>query len=256
MSKLFDKLVAKVLAVIVIVLFVIAFRTMILTDENVSAAFGGLIGLLPFAEVITENVCKILKCQYEIPVVGTASVLKDLIGLAFMSCLQPVIVGLLTAVFLPMPKGTHYTEQEDYMDSLGYRVKALIIAVVSAPLIAFASSMISSGMMNFFSAKFNSTISNLLGILVTALLGAGSIAILAALAKISALRAIGWRVLVTFGGGMLKSFMTNALCIAVYVAFINGVEGQIVKSVLALVIMLMIMDFGMQCLRRAVVRIR
>ena len=105
MSKLFDKFLTKMLAVIVIIVFIIGFREMILTDDNTATAFGALMGMLPFAEVVTDVICKILRYQYEIPVISTASVWTDLIRLALMACLQPIIVGLLTAMFLPLPAG-------------------------------------------------------------------------------------------------------------------------------------------------------
>lgn len=44
MSKLFDKFLTKMLAVIVIIVFIIGFREMILTDDDTATAFGALHG--------------------------------------------------------------------------------------------------------------------------------------------------------------------------------------------------------------------
>ena len=49
MSNLIGKAVSKLLVVIIAVALVLEFRTAILTDKDLSAAFGGLMGALPFA---------------------------------------------------------------------------------------------------------------------------------------------------------------------------------------------------------------
>ena len=63
MSNLIGKAVSKLLVVIIAVALVLEFRTAILTDKDLSAAFGGLMGALPFAGMITGKVCQILKYQ-------------------------------------------------------------------------------------------------------------------------------------------------------------------------------------------------
>ncbi|MCI5700920.1 MAG: hypothetical protein MR308_11180 [Lachnospiraceae bacterium] len=253
MSKLFDKFLAKILAIIVIILFVVAFREMILTDDDISTAFGSLMGMLPFAEDITDAVCKIMKCQYEIPVVTASSAMTDLIRLAFMACLQPIVGGLLTAIFLPLPKGMDAYEQEEYMDSFGYKVKELILTVISAPLLALAASWLSSWVFEFFLNQFGAIVSTLLGLLVVAGLGAVSLVPLFVTGTAVA-TAVSWRLLVTFGSKMITTFVTNIFCLAVYVAFVGGIEKQITTSVLALIVWLIVMNFGLKCLQYSVVR--
>ena len=154
MSKLFDKFLTKMLAVIVIIVFIIGFREMILTDDNTATAFGALMGMLPFAEVVTDVICKIMRYQYEIPVISTASVWTDLIRLALMACLQPIIVGLLTAMFLPLPAGMDSYEREVYMDSFRYRAKELLLTIISAPLLALVASWFSAFLFDLFTSTF------------------------------------------------------------------------------------------------------
>lgn len=165
MSKLFDKFLTKMLAVIVIIVFIIGFREMILTDDDTATAFGALMGMLPFAEVVTDVICKILRYQYEIPVISTASVWTDLIRLALMACLQPIIVGLLTAMFLPLPAGMDSYEREVYMDSFRYRAKELLLTIISAPLLALVASWFSAFLFDLFISTFGTPGSILLGAL-------------------------------------------------------------------------------------------
>lgn len=137
MSKLIDKLLYKILAIIIIILFIVAFRELIVTDKDTSIAFGTLMGLLPFAKVISDVVCKILKYQYSIPLITTSSFLTDLIRLAFMAFIQPLVVGLFTAIFLRIPSSyTDYHDREKYMETFGYRVKELMLTVLTAPILA------------------------------------------------------------------------------------------------------------------------
>ena len=111
MSKLMDKLLYKILAIIIIVLFVVAFRELIITDKDFSTAFGALMGVLPFAKIISDVVCKILRYQYSIPLITTSSLLTDFIKLAFMAFIQPLIVGLFTALFLRIPSSGRVHEK-------------------------------------------------------------------------------------------------------------------------------------------------
>lgn len=253
MSKLLDKLFAKIIALVVIVLFVVGFREMILTDKDTSTAFGALMGIMPFAKVIVDVVCKILKYQYSIPIISASSVLTDLLKLAVMACIQPLVVGLLTAIFLPVPSSLRdYADREAYMSSFSYRAREMLVTIVSAPLLALAAAWFTTWLFNYLSTTFGDIISTLLGVLSVVLLSAVSIIPLL-IAGVSIGTAILWRVLVTLGSKMATTFMTNALCLAVYVAIIGGVEHQIAVSILTLVVWLIIMDFGVKCIQRAVV---
>ena len=53
MSKIINKGISKIVAVIVIVLLASSFRKM-MSDEEFYTAFGGLMGTLPFAKQITD----------------------------------------------------------------------------------------------------------------------------------------------------------------------------------------------------------
>jgi hypothetical protein len=250
MSAIFDKFITKLLAVIVVVLFVVGFRELILTDSNVSAAFGSLMGTLPFAKIIVDVICKIMKCQYQIPLVTTSKVISDLLRLAVMACLQP-LVGWISLLFLRVPAG-NYRDREEYMNSLGYRLKDLIFTVITAPLVGFAAAYLTSYICNFFTSNYGTVVSTVLGI--GTLIGVSILSLVPLLlANVSTGTAIAWRVLVTLGSKMATTFLTNALCLWVYVACIYGGQGEIFVSVLSLIVWLILADLGVKCLQRAVV---
>ena len=252
MTQLFDKFLTKMMAVIVIILFIIGFREMILTDDNIATVFGALMGTLPFAEVVAEIICNILRYHYELPVISTTSVWTDLIRLAIMACLQPIIVGLLTAIFLPMPEGKSIDEQEAYMNSFRYRAKDFVIKILSAPLLALAAAWISSLLFNFFIDTFGTAVSILLGTL--SVIGLGAVSLVPLLVTGTSVGvAIAWRLLVTLGSKMVATFITECFCLAIYVALLGGIQGQIATSIIGMVIWLIIMDVCITALQRAVV---
>lgn len=253
MSKLIDKLLYKILAIIIIILFIVAFRELIVTDKDTSIAFGTLMGLLPFAKVISDVVCKILKYQYSIPLITTSSFLTDLIRLAFMAFIQPLVVGLFTAIFLRIPSSyTDYHDREKYMETFGYRVKELMLTVLTAPILAIIASWFSTWLFSYFVNTFGDVVSVILGILSVIILGTVSIIPLL-IGGVAVGTAILWRIIVTLLSKMGTTFITNAMCLWVYIAILHGVEGEIATSIIALILWLFIMDFGMNCLKYAIV---
>ena len=260
MSKLFDKLVSKILAVIVVVLFVAAFREMILTDSSTSTVFGALMGTLPFAKVIVDAVCKILKYRYEIPVLSASGTVNDLLRLAVMAFLQPIVMGPLTRIFLPIPRQNQilatslrsYEMAEAYMNSPRYRIKELLLKIISAPLLALAASWITAWIFEFIQNSFGGVATIFLGLVSVILLGALSLGPLV-MSGVAVGTAIAWRILITFGSKMITTFGTNVLCLAIYVAILGGVSHQVAMTVAALIIWLIFMDFGVKSLQKAIV---
>ena len=61
MSKIFGKIMSKLMTVIVIVIFIVTMRQKILTDPSTGSRFGALMENFPFAHLISDTVCDILK---------------------------------------------------------------------------------------------------------------------------------------------------------------------------------------------------
>lgn len=53
--------------------------------------------------------------------------------------------------------------------------------------------------------------------------------------------------------GMAVTCMTNALCLWLYAAIINGAATQVFSSVISLIIFLIIAELGVKCMRNAIV---
>ena len=253
MNGAVDRLVAKILGVVIIAAVIIVFRDRILTDSSVAAAFEGLMEVLPFSEDIAEAICKVMKYQYVIELESTASVLTELIKLAFMALLQPIVIGTLTRIFLPMPKELKdYHEQEDYLDSAGYRVRELFMTVLAAPLLAVAAAWVSQWAMTYFAETFGSVLSVVLGIASVGIIGMLSVIPLL-VAGVTLGTAILWRLLITLLMKVATVFGMNVICLWVYLAFLNSAGGQIAGSIVSLIIWLLIMDFVASRLKYAIV---
>lgn len=65
-------------------------------------------------------------------------------------------------------------------------------------------------------------------------------------------RAIAWRLVITMFTNIANTFVINILCIAILLALMGGVSSQIAGSIVALVIWLIIFDFALQCMKRAI----
>lgn len=253
MSKLFDKLLYKILVIIIIILFAVAARDLIVTDKAASSVFGALMGSLPFAKVITDVICQILKYKDYIPLITIASFLTDLIKLAFMAIIQPFVVRLYTSIFLRIPSSyTDYYDREKYMESFEYRAKELMLTVLTAPALAIIASNFSTWLFSCFVNIFGDVVSVILGILSVIILSAVSIIPLL-IGGMAVGTAVLWRVIVTLLSKMGTTFITNAMCLWVYISIIHGVEGEIGISIIALIVWLIIMDFAMKCLKYAIV---
>lgn len=251
MTSLIEKMIVKVLSLIIILSIVLGLQELILTDEHISFSFEELMGILPFAQMIAEAVCGILKCQNELPIPNTSSVMLDLIRLAIMACLQPCIVGFFTRIFLPLPSRS-YEVNERYMESLGYKIKELIINVLTIPIIALISSYIAKCGLDY--------LTSIIGNAGTVIIGTLSALGLSALSLIPLVKhgiilatAILWRLFVTLGAKMFTTFITNMLCIAIYIAIMGGIEREIFVTIVTMIIWMIIMDFGMNCLQKAIV---
>lgn len=254
MSDFANKLFSKLMILIVIVLFIVAFRESILTDDALSDVFAQLMGALPFSEVIAEVICQILKYSYEIPLITTSSVLEDLLKLAIMACIQPLVGRFLSMLFLRLPAYTagDYEEQEKYMKKLPYKCKEALVTVVSAPLVALAAANLTAAMSGYINQRFGPTAASVIGAAAVVVIGAISLWSLLA-AGVSAKVAITWRLLVTFLSKMATTFMTNALCLWIYAAFLGAVEWQIVSAIVTLIVWLILADLFVQGLQRKIV---
>lgn len=249
MAKIWTKLTA----IMFVVIFILAFRSLIITDSTVSDAFKGLMGTLPFAEPFSELVCNVLKYNNGEPLASTSGFVEDVAKLMVMACIQPVATYLCSLLFLKIPSGlSGIDEREAYMNGLGYRMKELLIQVVTAPLSSIAAGIIMEEIIKWAVDKFGVVGSVLTGLLSTLIAaGLAAVPMIFIGTGVSFTVALLWRFLVTMLGGMLTALATTVFSIAIYYAFVYGLPSHIAGSVVGFFISLIILDIVIQCFQRA-----
>ena len=155
-------------------------------------------------------------------------------------------------MFLRMPSSLSIDAAESFMSRPGYRIKEMIITIVTAPLLAVIAAWLTTWVFDFFASTFNDVVAAILKFLSVILVGGISLTPLL-ITGTAVGTAVAWRLLVTVGAKVVGTFVTNAICLWIYIALIGGVSSQVFGSILSLVIWLFVMDFGIKCLQRAVV---
>lgn len=249
MSKIINKGINKIVAVIVVVLLASSFRGM-MADEEFYTAFGGLMGTLPFAKQITDIVCKILKYQNNIPIISNVTILEDTLKLVVMAFLQPFAGTALSGLFLKVPG--NYKEREEYMESMIYRTKELAVNVISAPILALLAAYLTTMIIEYVKNNLGNISSVIVAVISVA--GLFTVSLIPLLKSgVSMLKAFLWRLTGILVNGMAKSYGINAMSLILYIGILKGMPGMIGGSVLGLIIWLIIFDVGMKLIRESIV---
>ena len=240
----------RIINIIVVLLFIVGFRSLILTDPTVSNAFEGLMGTLPFAEPFSKLACNILGVQNGQPLISTGGFIKDIAKLMVMACIQPPVTALCMLLFLRIPSGIQGIDaREAYMDRFGYRFREMLINVISAPFSAVFAGWLMERLLVWSSAQFGtlgSFLTGLISIIVALGLSAIPMVILGTTISVALL----WRFMVTMLGGMLTALVTTLSSITLYYAFLNGLPSHVVGSIIGLLAGLIIVDIVIQCFQR------
>lgn len=238
-----NKWISRIMVLIAAAAMLLTVRELVFTDSSVRAAFAGLMGTLPFAKLISDIICGIMKINYEVPLITYGSVIKDLIKLSIMALFQGPITAFLTAIFLPVPAGS-IDAREGYMNSAGYQIKSTLMKILSAPLIAVFAAVVSNKFFLWLTDIFGEIGANIVGILSSIALGSISALILAACSV-----GIGTAFTVIFVTDILGKLATTVAitigCMAIYIAWLGGVSSEILAAGLTLFLLIAGIDMMM-----------
>ena len=163
-----------------------------------------------------------------------------------MAFLQPFAGTALTGLFLKVP--SNYKEREEYMEGTVYKMKELAVNVISAPILAYLTTMIIEYIKNNL-GNISSVI-----VAVASVVGVFAVSLIPLIKSgVSMLKAFLWRLTGMLVGGMIKSYGINAMSLALYIGILKGMPGMIGGSVLGLIIWLIIFDVGMKLIRESIV---
>lgn len=243
----------KAITIFLVVVFIAVAVDTALDDVANGTAnyFDSLLEGLPFSKILQDLLSKTLGTKplsASVPQSFT-DVLKDLINLAFMAIIQAPVVAVLERLFLPIPayfRGS-WEAQEDYMRSPGYRIKSLVITVLSTPLLAIFAAMIVNYAAGFAAAHLGKTGSVLAGIFgLFAAVGLSCVPLIAVMGFFGALL---WRVIDILIGNMLSTFLAEAGFIGMYLALRNGSIGSFLMIGLVLLLVLAGVDLMFNAVR-------
>ena len=142
MSGCLNKLIPKLILIIVALLLVAAVGGAITEDGN-QDAFDTAMEELPFAGPISKVLCNIMKLDKGEELLSANDLITDVLKVLIMSCIHPAIARILSRIFLKLPAGSVY-DQEAYMETMSYRIKELVndilIAAIPFCLLYYSSS--------------------------------------------------------------------------------------------------------------------
>lgn len=239
-----------IISIIVILLFLVGFRSMILTDAYVGDAFQALMGTLPFAEPFSKVVCTVLGYNVGNPLVSAHGFIVDILKLMVISTIQPFATWLLSLIFLRIPDSIQsIDDRETFMGTIGYRIRSTLIQIISAPLLACFAAWLIHILVQWAAANFGYIGAVLIGLVSTLVLTAIS-SLPMFLLGASITIAFLWRYLVTMLGGMLNALVTILCSISLYYAILNGIPSHIMGSIITLIGCLILVDILIQSFQR------
>lgn len=263
--RIWNKAIEKIFLLFIILAVFVGFRETILTDKAAGKAFGELLSTLPFFKKIAELVIKVMKFSYEAPDLTEHHFMGEALKLAVMAWLQPIVAGLATSIFLPIPDGptsgiqsrrSYIAAVEDYMNSPGYRIKEFLIKLLCIVPTALISGWLLGKLQDFLLDTLGEIGGNIILVLVFVLLAVLSLNHLVNPGRgrrgLPMGRAAVWRGFDLFSG-ILNVLATETMCAVIYVSAMDGAWETMGIGIFSLIVVLVLLDAAFQGIRHAIV---
>lgn len=263
MSRLLNKLLYGILIICIAVALIAAFREQILTNSGLGKLFGTVLDELPFIKTISDMVTKVLGYNYTPPSLTADHFLEDWLKLAVMTLIRPLFIALLMGFFLPLPPRNQILQTslapmsvvyEDYTETFGYKIKALLINIVSTIPLALLAGWLIGVLQTALSAAIGTTGSAIVQIvLLILILGLSLIRLSSAFRGGNGVqKAALWR-----GGGfimeMVKTLLTEAICLWAYMLFTSQRFLELLWPLVTFIILCMIIETAVRLMHQAIV---
>ena len=248
MSRILNRMFGGLMLVIVVVLVFTGLRDSLQADGSLGRSFALLMGELPFASRITGLLAVWMGFTDGIPPMNTRSLFEELVRLLLMAAIQGPITAFLTRLFLPIPQNlppapTRWEAEERYMASPGYRIKSLLVAVVSAPVVALLCGQLIKLGVGKLQNSLGTVGTILMDILLTVVIFMLSVVWLLK-RSFSLATAVRWRLGSTVLVGMVKTVGVNTLCLLLYLSLLKQWAPGVLASLVGLVVWLIILEAG------------
>ena len=121
---------------IIVALLLVAAVGGAITEDGNQDAFDTAMEELPFAGPISKVLCNFMKLDKGEELLSANDLITDVLKILIMSCIHPAIARILSRIFLKLPAGSVY-DQEAYMETMSYRIKELVVLVLTAIPVAY-----------------------------------------------------------------------------------------------------------------------
>ena len=241
MSGCLNKLIPKMILIIVALLLVAAVGGAITEDGN-QDAFDTAMEELPFAGPISKVLCNLMKLDKGEELLSANDLITDVLKILIMSCIHPAIARILSRIFLKLPAGSVY-DQEAYMETMSYRIKELVVLVLTAIPVAYLTGVGVGAAKNALEESIGAVLSSI-SLSVCLFLKGG----------VSFGSALLIRIFSTVIGNLLKTIVVCVITIWIYLLIKQGEYSALLAAAAALFILLGLIEFGVKYMISAIVR--
>lgn len=168
--------------------------------------------------------------------------ITDVLKVLIMSCIHPAIARILSRIFLKLPAGSVY-DQEAYMETMSYRIKELVVLVLTAIPVAYLTGVGVGAAKNALEESIGVVLSSI-SLSVSLFLKGG----------VSFGRAVLIRIFSTVIGNLLKTIVVCVITIWIYLLIKQGEYSALLAAAAALFILLGLIECGVKYMISAIVR--
>ena len=245
--NLFDKIFGKVMAVFVVIVVLVSVRSMILADSDMNLLVSNLLSMLPFSRFVYDTLQGFLKINIGLPINTVGGFFINLMRLAVLAVIQPAATRLLQTLLIPLPPLSNREAVEDYMSSIGYRLKSLLITILTAPVLSWVANKLILIAYQWLVARMGQVLTVILG--YVSIIGITWFAIMAATVTMTLGQAIAWK-LGNLGIKMFSAFFLNFLCMGICMGLLGDSSGMIISCVVGILVLFVAVDLMTTGLKR------
>ena len=251
MSGCLNKLIPKMILIIVALLLVAAVGGAITEDGN-QDAFDTAMEELPFAGPISKVLCNFMKFDKGEELLSATDLITDVLKILIMSCIHPAIARILSRIFLKLPAGSVY-DQEAYMETMSYRIKELVVLVLTAIPVAYLTGVGVGAAKNALEESIGAVLSSISLSVATIAVFFISVCLFLK-GGVSFGRALLIRIFSTVIGNLLKTIVVCVITIWIYLLIKQGEYSALLAAAAALFILLGLIEFGVKYMISVIVR--
>ena len=237
---------------IIVALLLVAAVGGAITEDGNQDAFDTAMEELPFAGPISKVLCNFMKLDKGEELLSANDLITDVLKVLIMLCIHPAIARILSRIFLKLPAGSVY-DQEAYMETMSYRIKDLVVLVLTAIPVAYLTGVGVGAAKNALEESIGTVLSSISLSVATIAVFFISVSLFLK-GGVSFGRAVLIRIFSTVIGNLLKTIVVCVITIWIYLLIKQGEYSALLAAAAALFILLGLIEFGVKYMISVIVR--